>query len=549
MNNKVNSNEMLAKLKETASLAPTDSGVYLMKDIEGKIIYIGKAKSIRNRLKSYFTGEKDPKTSVLLKNLYSIETIIVKNEYEALLLENTLIKQHSPRYNISLKDGKTYPLIKITNEKFPRIIKTRRIVKDDGLYFGPFPNGQAVNTTLALIDKIFPLRKCKKMKKNGCMYYHIGRCMAPCIKKIIADDYSSHVRLVQKLLEGETEAIFIDLTEQMHNAARELKFEKAAEIRNTIKAIEGLSVEDSLVDDKNIEKRDYIAWAMDGVLATFTVFSMRDGKMTGRDLYRARSAASELESLEVFITSYYDTGRQPPPKVYVQKIISQNSQENQNNLLSDWFMEKFSYIPELLNPFDKHHSAILAMAHQNAQEDLQKRLKERGAGFALDELAQVLGLQRKPYRIEGFDISHLDGKYPVASLVSFKNGIPDKKNYRHFKLRTVIGLIDDYAAMREVIQRRYTRILNENKELPDFILVDGGLGQVNAAKQVLDELEITCDIAGLAEQNEEIWLAQAKEPIVLSKRSEALKILQFVRDESHRFALNLNKKLRSKDIR
>nr|AGS54020.1 excinuclease ABC subunit C [uncultured bacterium contig00204] len=559
-------------LKNTVLNAPSESGVYIMKDGEGQIIYIGKAKSLKNRLKSYFSGEKDIKTATLMKHVRNIETIILANEYEALLLENTLIKQHSPKYNISLKDGKTYPVVRITHEDFPRIFKTRRIIQDESLYYGPFPNVQGINTMLELIDKLFPLRKCKKLKKKGpCMYYHINRCMAPCCGKISIEEYALHVQRVQKLLSGETDSLIIDLTEQMHNAARDLRFEQAAQIRNTIRSIESLT-DDSAVEDMNPEDRDYIAWAGESVLATFTVFSMRGGKMTGRELFRARSAADEQESLETFITTYYDASRPPPLKIYLQRIITEDlarrrqaadaailraenaedaedaEEERGKNLIPDWFKATFNYEPELLLPTEKHHEAILAMARQNAAEDLRIRLKERGAGPALDELARALDLPSRPERIEGFDISHLGGRHPVASLISFKNGIPDKKNYRYFKLRTVIGVIDDFAAMREAAHRRYSRLLREGKELPDLILVDGGIGQANAAKGVLDDLGADCGVVGLAKREEELWLPAAKEPVILSKQSEALKVLQAVRDECHRFANSFNRRLRSKDL-
>jgi len=544
MNNQINSENYLEKLKAAALDAPTEPGVYIMKDIDGEIIYVGKAKSLKNRLKSYFSGEKDIKTATLLRRINSFETIIVQSEYEALLLENTLIKQHSPKYNINLKDGKTYPVIRITHEDFPRIFRTRRIIQDKSLYFGPFADIQSVNTMMELIDKLFPLRKCKTIKKNGpCIYYHIGRCMAPCCGKISVKEYSLHVERVQKLLSGETEALIIDLTLKMHEAARVMQFEQAAQIRNTIRAIEKLAGEDSSVEDLNPEDRDYIAWAANGVLATFTVFSMRGGKMTGRDLYRTRSAADEWESLEIFITSYYDSSHHPPGKIYIQNYLSQNTE-----LVQNWFREKFGDEPQLLSPAEKHHAAIMAMAKQNAGEDLRKRLKERGAGPAIDELMRVLNLKSRPERIEGFDIAQLDGKHPVASLISFKNGVPDRKNYRYFKLRTVIGIVDDFAAMREVVRRRYSRLIREGKELPDLILVDGGIGQVNAAKGVLDDLGADCGLVGLAKREEELWLPSAKEPLVLSRQSEALKVLQHVRDECHRFATGFNQRLRSKDL-
>ena len=554
MTSQINSENFTENLKAAALDAPSEPGVYIMRNEGGEIIYVGKAKSLKNRLGSYFAGNKDIKTATLMRHVASIETILVANEYEALLLENTLIKQHSPRYNINLKDGKTYPVIRLTAEEFPRIFRTRRIVDDNSLYFGPFPNVQLIDSLLDIIKKFFPLRKCRKMKKHGpCMYYHIGLCMAPCVGKIQSAEYAGFVEQVKQLLAGETEALIVELTRLMHNAARELKFERAAQLRNAIKAIEALTGEGSAVVDFDPDARDYIAWASEGVLATFTVFSMRGGKMTGRDLYRTRCAAAEEESIEMFITTYYDSARLPPPHIYLQNISQGSTADTEKigngfGLLYNWFKTKFDYAPELLLPLEKHHAAIHAMARQNAAEDLAKRLKERGAGPALDELARVLNLKSRPERIEGFDIAQLDGKYPVASLISFKNGIPDKKNYRYFKLRTVIGIVDDFAAMREAVQRRYSRLIREGAELPDLVLIDGGIGQVNAAQGVMQELGMDSDVAGLAKRNEELWLPAANEPVVLPRQSEALKVLQYVRDETHRFATGLNQKLRSKGL-
>jgi excinuclease ABC subunit C len=324
------------------------------------------------------------------------------------------------------------------------------------------------------------------------------------------------------------------------------------------------------VVDFDPDSRDYIAWASEGVLTTFTVFSMRGGKMTGRDLYRTRSAAAETESLESFIISYYDAARQPPPKIYIELTdlnvtaqgrgdpedeVSGNStpgnarlRKRNVELMLSWFQEKFGFEPEIMTPAEKRHAAIYAMARQNAAEDLNKRLKERGAGPALDELAGALRLKTRPERIEGFDIAQLDGTHPVASLVSFRNGIPDKKNYRHFKLRTVIGIVDDFAAMREAVRRRYSRVIREGIEPPDLVVIDGGIGQVNAACGVMRELGMDGDVVGIAKRNEELWLPGAHKPLVLPRQSEALKIIQHVRDETHRFATGLNQKLRSGDL-
>ncbi len=533
-----------SRLKTAAKEAPLSPGVYIMRDENGQVIYVGKARVLRNRMSSYFSGEKDVKTRTLLKRARSIEHIITNNEYEALLLENTLIKQHSPKYNINLKDGKSYPVIRVTNEPFPKIFRTRRIVEDGSLYYGPFPNVQAVDLLLELIDKLYPLRKCRRLRprKAPCMYYHIGRCSAPCCGKISEADYAVHVERVKQLLSGETEGLRRELGDRMKEAAAVMQFERAAQLRDAIRAIGELSAGNAVVDF-DPDARDYIAWAVEGVLATFTVFSLRGGKMTGRELFRTQSAADENESLESFLASYYGPGRLPPPRVYLSAAGTELES------VERWFRDELGCEPRILAADEKRHEVVLAMAHQNAAEDVAKRVKDRGAGPALDELQRALSLDRRPERIEGFDIAQLDGKHTVASLVSFKDGIPDKKNYRHFRIRSAEGIIDDFQSMREAVTRRYSRLIADGAELPDLILIDGGIGQVNAAKGVLDALGADLELAGLAKRDEEIWLPDAKEPIRLPKSSEALKILQFVRDETHRFATGHNQKLRSKALK
>ena len=555
-------------LRAQARDTPTEPGVYIWRDSENRIIYVGKARILRNRLNSYFSGVKDVKTTALINHAKTIETIIVSNQYEALLLENTLIKQHSPKYNINLKDGKTYPVVRITADPFPRVFRTRHIVEDGSSYFGPFPNVQAVDKTLELIEKIFPLRKCRTLKKreNPCLYYHLKRCLAPCCREV--PEYSTQVERVRKLLSGETSALITELNSKMKEAAQAMRFEEAANFRNCIQSIENLS-ENNSVAGMDSEDRDYIAWATEGIFTTFSVLSMRKGRMTGQELFSSRSAAQEDESLETFIAAYYSPDCQPPPKIYLQARLDVETTPDIGTIpgsvtasafeaLNHFFSEQFGFAPELIpsadSSLEKRHIAALAMARQNAQEELHRRLRERGAGPALDELLRVLQLKSRPERIEGFDIAQLDGKHPVASLISFKNGAPDRKNYRYFKLKTVVGIVDDFAAVREAVHRRYSRLVREGpdlqgrSELPDLILIDGGIGQVNAARGVMDELGITCDVIGLAKQNEEIWLPHTSEPIRLPQRSEALKVLQFVRDETHRFATGFNQRLRSGDL-
>jgi excinuclease ABC subunit C len=534
-------------LKAQVSDAPLEAGCYIMRDGDGKILYVGKARILRNRLKSYFSVEKEPKTDALMRHVRSIETIIVSNEYEALLLECTLIKQHRPKYNIDLKDGKTYPVVRVTNEEFPKVFRTRRIIEDGSKYFGPFPNAHVVDATLELLLKIYPVRKCRNLRKreNPCIYFHINRCKAPCCGKINAAEYNEQVEKIASLLSGDVESFIADVRIKMQCAARELQFEKAAEMRDSLEAVQGLLVDNvSDVTDHDASGRDYISYASDSSLITFSVFSMRDGKLAGRQLFRSHSAAEYDESAETFLLSFYHGGNPPPACIYLPKFDWTNVQI--------WFLNTFGRAPELLSPESKHDMAILNMAHQNAEEDLRLRVKERGGGPAMEELMKVLNLNVLPERIEGFDIAQLDGKHSVASLISFVNGIPDKKNYRLFKLRSVEGIIDDFAAMREAVKRRYTRLLAENarglSELPDLIMVDGGIGQVNAAEGVLNEIGFNCPVVGLAKRNEELWLPYASSPIIIPQRSDALKLLQAVRDETHRFATKANQNMRSKTL-
>ena len=527
-------------LKNIAHNAPNEPGVYLWRNAENRIIYVGKAKILRNRLISYFSGEKDPKTNALLHNAVQIETIITANEYDALILENTLIKQHYPQYNAALKDGSTYPFIKISKEAFPILTKTRRRLDDGAFYCGPFTDLGSLGAMLSIIEKFFPMRKCRSLRKrrNPCMYYHIGRCPAPCCCKISQEDYRLLIEPVRRLLSGDHLSLTTALEKDMQKLSSDLQFEKAALLRDSIKAIKMLPTQ-SRVLDFNPESRDYVAYSSSGVLTTFAVFSLRGGALVAQELYRSRSASDNDESLETFIMMYYSQERSIPSIIYCDGSFPQ---------LQRWFSEHFDNKVSVLQPDNKRHNSILAMAEHNAKEDLNKRLKEHGAEAALDELALVLHLSKRPNFIEGFDIAHLNGKHPAASLISFKKGLPDKKNYRVFKLKTVVGIVDDYQAIREAVRRRYSKLLRNNERLPDLILVDGGAGQVNAAYKVLQELGADCALVGLAKVNEELWLPHQSSPIRLSRRSEGLKVLQYVRDETHRVATTFNQKLRSKDL-
>ncbi|MCE5255527.1 MAG: excinuclease ABC subunit UvrC [Spirochaetaceae bacterium] len=540
-----------AKFRAFVRQAPEAPGVYIMRDESGTIIYVGKAKILRNRLLSYFTGKKEAKTRHLVSKIATIEWVLAGNEYDALLLENNLIKEHSPRYNISLKDGKTYPSIRITNEEFPRVFRTRRIINDGSEYFGPFPSAETIDIYLDLIKRLFPLRRCVALKKRDapCMYYHIGRCPAPCAGKITHADYMERVEEIRKLLSGDTASLEANLKEKMGTASAEFRFEEAARLRDAIKAVEQF-VGRSNVQDFDIEARDYIAWHGDGDLLSIVVFRMRDGRMKGRDSYLSPLYSTEEEAIQTFLTSYYDKTNPPPEQIYLMKSAAPAAVRKYIRSLGAVAGGKGpAHRVAFLLPREQPHTATMQLALQNAREELIKRRRETGDLQALMELRSLAGLSDIPARIEGFDIAHLAGKYTVASLVSFRNGVADKKNYRYFRIKSLAGAVDDFGAIREAVARRYTRLINEEAELPNLVLVDGGAGQVSAAKGILDELGLDCDLAGLAKKNEEIYLPGRSEPIVLPKDSPALRVLVAVRDETHRFATGLSKKLRNKDLR
>ncbi|MEE1180913.1 MAG: excinuclease ABC subunit UvrC [Treponema sp.] len=531
-------------LHQTALKAPNQSGVYMWRNEGGTIIYVGKAKNLKNRLTSYFSGKKDIKTRLLISRAKSIEYITTGNEYEAFLLENNLIKKHNPRYNICLKDGKSYPVLKITKEKFPRLYKTRNVARDGSLYFGPFPDAAALDTFIETLYDIYPLRHCKKFrqKDSGCLYYHMGKCLGPCFKKNEDSSYSEFIGEITSLLEGKEDKVK-KLEEQMKQAARELNFEKAARLRDGLKAL-SIMQNQNIVEGFDQNDRDYIATWREGELVSFTILKMRSGKLLGRDNYRTLSLSEDTELIPEFMSAYYTEKEVIPPSIYV---ISKDG----TDFMKRWIKETYNIETEII-PVDESekmrvHRAAVNMAQQNAKEDIIRRLRERGDFPAMEELKKELGLNKLPVRIEGFDIAHIGGKFPVASLISFYNGNPDKKNYRYFRLKTTDGLIDDFASMKEAVSRRYTRLLNENAELPDLLLIDGGIGQVNAVDSILQTLGLDIPIAGLAKRDEEIWKPHTSQPICLPKRSDALRLLQRVRDETHRFATSRNQELRTKE--
>ncbi len=537
--------------KELARDFPEAPGVYIMKDSSDRVIYVGKAKVLKNRVSSYFTGKKDVKTEFLVKNVASLEYIVTDTEFEALLLENNLIKKWSPRYNIDLKDGKTYPVVRVTQEEYPRVYKTRRVVQDGSRYFGPYPDVRMIETYLGLIDDLFPLRKCRgrlKKRDHPCLYYHLGKCRAPCCGKVSRGEYLEDVSRAEALLEGKTESLRGQLKERMEEASRETAYERAAFYRDTLRVLEDLEAEQRIVDFDQ-EARDYVSFSADGPSCVFVVFQMREGRISGRETFFTLSAEEDSESLDTFLVQYYGQKERHPREIYIDQT-AEEPEEGRAAMLSELLARNGGASPSVRIPQRGRHRKMIKMAQANAWEELNRKLKDRGKAEGLKRLKELLGLPRMPRRIEGFDIAQLSGLYPVASLVSFWKGLPDKEQYRRFHMKTLGGKIDDYKAISEAVARRYTRLINEEQELPDLILVDGGKGQVSAAAEVLRALglENRVSLAGLAKRQELIYLPGRDEPVDLPEGDAALQILQHVRDETHRFATAFNQQQRRKRL-
>ncbi|MGA2762494.1 MAG: excinuclease ABC subunit UvrC [Spirochaetia bacterium] len=523
---------------------PDRPGVYIMKDSEGETIYVGKARSLRNRIRSYFAGEKDIKTRFLLASMADIEVIITNTEYEALLLENNLIKLRKPRYNIDLKDGKTYPVIRLTAEDFPRVFRTRHMVFDGSEYFGPFPKPQQIDLYLRLIERHFPLckyRGSKKVRGYPCLNYHMGRCAGACCGKITREEYQKIVDGVRKLLSGRVEELLRDLKEKMKAAAEAQEFERAAKLRDQILAIEEVSG-DQRVMELSESDRDYIALAPCAETLVIVVLQVREGKLLGKEVFRVADYAPEEEALSHFIARYYAERKAVPDAVYVSRSV-----ETEN--LSAYLHELAGRQISVKIPQRGKHTQLIAMAEENAREEAAKEARGAEMTAALQGLKVDLGLPAIPRRIEGFDIAHLDGQDTVASLIRFTDGRPDRKLYRAFTIRSLDGKVDDFESIREAVARRYTRVLNEELERPDLILIDGGKGQLSAALGVLTALGMgEVPVIGLAKKKEEIFVPGREDSIQLDEASPSLRILEAVRNECHRFATTLNKKKRAKRV-
>lgn len=543
-------------LEEKLKSLPGKSGVYLMKNENGKIVYVGKALNLKSRVRSYFSSAhaQSPKTQALVRNIADLEYIVTDTEVEALILENNLIKEHKPKYNIRLTDDKNYPYIKVTlNENFPRLEVVRSVKKDGARYFGPYTSAGAVHETLRLIKKIFPIRACKHKDfaniKRPCLNAHIRRCQAPCVGGISRAEYREMIQEVILFLAGKQEDLQLVLKEKMAEASAKLQFEKAAEIRDQLLAVEKIIAKQKIVLEKLLDL-DVIHYARSFTEVCVQVFFIRGGKVMGRDHFFLQGSQERegREILSAFIKQYYNQAEIIPPEILLPEEVEDYP------TLETWLSEKRGARVSLKIPKQREKYQLLQMAGQNAQESLQQEIvgkfeKKKANQDALEELVHALGLTKTPRRMECYDISHIQGLDTVASMVVFEDGQPKPAYYRRFRIKTVEG-IDDFASMAEVIRRRLTKAKAGDEkfaELPDLIIIDGGKGQLSAARKVMDELGFgTIETVGLAKKEEWVYVEKRKEPFILPRQAKALHLLQRIRDEAHRFALNYHRLLRGK---
>ncbi|MCW8070196.1 excinuclease ABC subunit UvrC [Enterococcus lactis] len=534
---------MNERIKNKLALLPDQPGCYLMKDKNGTIIYVGKAKILKNRVRSYFTGSHNTKTERLVSEIEDFEYIVTESNIEALLLEINLIKKNDPKYNIMLKDDKTYPFLKITNEKYPRLVITRKVLKDKALYFGPYPDVGAANETKKILDRLFPLRKCKPSQtKEPCLYYHLGQCLCPYYFDVDPKVYTKIVDEVKNFLNGGHEKIESEIHQKMEKAAESMEFEKAAEYRDQIRAIETIMTRQKMTNTDLLD-RDVFGYAIDKGWMCVQVFFVRQGKLIERDVSMFPFYNEAEEDFLTYIGQFYQENEHFIPKeVLIPDTIDKPSVE----ALLD---------TKVLQPKRGEKKKLVELANKNASValnerfDLIARKQERTIG-AVERLGNAMNIPT-PIRIESFDNSNIMGTNPVAAMVVFIDGKPAKKEYRKYKIKTVNGP-DDYASMREVIYRRYSRVIREGLPLPDLILIDGGKGQVDVAKDVLEnQLGIDIPIAGMAKNDKhktnELLFGTDLAVVPLERNSPEFFLLQRVQDEVHRFAITFHRQLRSKN--
>ena len=529
-------------IKSKLELLPTSPGCYIHKDKNGTIIYVGKAKNLRNRVRSYFRGSHDTKTEALVSEIADFEFIVTESNIEALLLEINLIKENKPKYNIMLKDDKSYPFIKITNERYPRLIITRQVKKDGGLYFGPYPDVGAANEIKRLLDRIFPFRKCTNPPSKVCFYYHIGQCMAHTVCRKDEAYFKAMSQEVSDFLKGQDDKIIDDLKSKMAVAAQSMEFERAAEYRDLIQAIGTLRTKQRVMA-KDLQNRDVFGYYVDKGWMCVQVFFVRQGKLIERDVNLFPYYNDPDEDFLTYVGQFYQEKSHLVPN---EILIPQDIDEEAVKALVD---------TKVLKPQRGEKKQLVNLAIKNARVSLEQKFNlleksvEKTQG-AIENLGRLLQIPT-PVRIESFDNSNIMGTSPVSAMVVFVNGKPSKKDYRKYKIKTVVGP-DDYASMREVIRRRYGRVQRDGLTPPDLIVIDGGQGQVNIAKQVIqDELGLDIPIAGLQKndkhQTHELLFGDPLEVVELSRNSQEFFLLQRIQDEVHRFAITFHRQLRSKN--
>jgi len=538
------------KLQEKVAQVPDRPGVYLYKDAKAQIIYIGKAASLRSRVRSYFQDSRtrDPKTDALLVQIRDLEYIVTTNELEAMILESTLVKKHRPRYNIILRDDKHYPFLKLTtNEDFPRLVVARRVQPDGAAYFGPFYPATAMRETLRLVRQLFPLRTCR-IKIDGtlprpCLQYYIHRCNAPCTGWETREGYSKTVREVERFLEGRNDDLAAELTREMEAAAEETKFERAAALRDRVQALNTIRERQQMISTDEADA-DIVGVVRQGSEACVQLFFVRKGRLLGRESFFFERVAgwSDGEILSAFVRQFYVRDVTPPPEIVLSEALPEAE------LIAEWLGQRRGGRVELLAPQRGRKRELVAMAEENAALALQSHLLSRGnrQQVVLEDLQRALSLPELPHRVEAFDISTIQGHETVASMVVWVEGDMKRDEYKRYKIRTVTGT-DDFASMQEVLGRRYGKALETESVLPDLIVLDGGRGQLNVGIKALEAIGLDyIPIAALAKRAEEVYLPERLQPLVLDMGSPALQALQRMRDEAHRFAITYHKKLRTR---
>lgn len=546
------------RLENKINNLPKSPGVYLYKNKNGKVIYVGKAVNLRNRVKSYFQSNKpqDAKTVALVKNVFDVEYIVTDTEAEALILEDTLIKKYKPRYNIMLRDDKTYPFIRITNEDYPRIFSTRRVVRDGSKYFGPYADVKSMKRLIKLVRSIFKLRSCKlklndEAIKQGkfkiCLDFQIGKCYGPCEGLISRNEYLENVKNAISFINGKTRAVEQELLSKMEQAAEELRFEQAAYYRNQYLTLKEYTEHQKIVTTELID-RDVFGFASEDNFACVLVFNIREGKLIGKRHFVMKNKidSSFQDILQAGIERLYLETEFIPDEILLPFELYETQ------FIVEYLKARKNKKVEIVVPKLGDKKKLVNLANENAQFQLREyllalRKKDAELPKMLLEIQRDLHLRKPPRRIECFDNSHIQGTDYVSSLVVFKDGKPNKSEYRKFKIKTV-SQNDDFAAMREAVLRRYTRLLDEGKDLPDLIVIDGGKGQLNEAVSVLKELNIydKVEVISIAKRLEEIFYPEQSESLILPRSSLALQLIQKIRDEAHRFALTYHRKLREK---